>query len=367
MNIKKILFLFFSITSILGITFLLVTNNQLDNSTIKLTSETSKINIKDSRDSTVYINPINGVKYQEIEKPNFLQNVPLGIMVNNAVPARPQSGLNKADVIYEIVAEGGITRFLAVYLSELPEKVGPIRSAREYYITYIKELGDAMYMHIGYSPQAKEKIEQWNVKSLQNSPNSFYRDNGGNPDIATEHTAYGNALNLFNNGVNNNWNNLKEIRSWSFKNDYVKIDTLPIANYIEINFWYKGDYSGIFKYNKEENNYIRFSGFDENDMPIRLIDQLDKTEVKVKNLIVQFSEEFPIPNDDKNRLDYNLIGSGDALIFRDGRVEKAKWSKENLESRTIYYDLADNEIQFNRGKFWISIVPTRNVDQVIYN
>ena len=88
--------------------------------------------------------------------------------------------------------------------------------------------------------------------------------------------------------------------------------------------------------------------------------------VNVKNVVVQFAEEKPIENDDKNRLDYVLIGQGEALYFFDGKIQKGIWKKESLESRTKFYLENNQEVEFNRGKFWISVVPSRNKDLVVY-
>lgn len=97
-----------------------------------------------------------------------------------------------------------------------------------------------------------------------------------------------------------------------------------------------------------------------------MIDDLSKTEVRVKNVIVQFANEVPIPNDDKGRLDYELLGEGKALIFRNGIVIESKWKKDSLNNRTMFYDLNGKEIELNRGKIWVSVVPSRNENQVKY-
>ncbi len=84
-------------------------------------------------------------------------------------------------------------------------------------------------------------------------------------------------------------------------------------------------------------------------------------------MIVQFVRENSIAGDDKGRLDYELVGSGKATVFIDGKVVDATWSKASRDERTLFYDTNGREIEFNRGKFWIAIVPDRNADQVVYN
>ncbi len=96
------------------------------------------------------------------------------------------------------------------------------------------------------------------------------------------------------------------------------------------------------------------------------VDRETNEQIKVKNVIVQFATESNIAGDDKNRLEYELLGSGSGLVFMDGAVTKITWAKKDRDSRTFFYDENGNEIKFNRGKFWISIVPDRNLDQVKY-
>jgi len=315
------------------------------------------------------INDLTGEIYTESQAEDWKDERPIGFMVNNAIPARPQSGLIDADLVYEMVAEGGITRFLAFFLTNAPEKIGPIRSAREYYLVLVKELSDAMIMHIGWSPQALYAIENWPVRSLQRGGCEFregctWRDNSR--DVAIEHTAYVDGTVLRELGEELGWSGKGDITLWAFKDDSEKYSIKPEATDISIDFWYEGDYSAIFKYSSENNSYLRYMGYDENGDPITHLDAETEEQIEVKNLVVQYVAEAPIAGDAKNRLDYELIGSGSGLVFMDGKVIDATWSKEGRDDRTIFYDTDGNEIEFNRGKFWICIVPDRNTEQVVY-
>lgn len=311
-------------------------------------------------------NPLTGEYISMKDARDWYDIRPLAVMVNNHVDARPQSGLIYADLVYEIVAEGGITRLLPFYLSDVPEKIGPVRSTREYYLVLVKELGDAMLMHIGWSPQALEAIESWPVRSLGRGAATFWRDNPRN--VAVEHTAYVNGVDLVKRGLELGWEGTSEnFVVWKFKEDKENYVDVQSASEVSIDFWTKGDYSAVFKYNPEENNYLRFMGYDENDNPLPHNDQETNEQIKIKNLIVQFVEERPIPDDPKGRLDYVLVGSGQGLVFVDGKVIDVTWSKESRDARTMFYDLNGNEMEFNKGKFWISVVPNRNIDQVVYN
>lgn len=307
-------------------------------------------------------NPITGELYPENAIPPWITNRPLGVMVNNHPDARPQSALGSADLVYEMVAEGGITRFLAFYLTNTPEKIGPVRSIREYYLMIVKELGDAMIMHIGYSPQALAAIDSWPARSLFRGGATFWRDTSR--DVATEHTAYVNGVDLRKLGDSLGWEGTRTLTSWKFKND---TPTPTNGRNITIDFWYKGDFSAIWKYDPQTNTYLRFMGYDETDQPMVHVDALDGKQLYTNNLIVQFATESSVAGDDKGRLEYQLIGSGKAIVFIDGKATDATWSKAERDARTRFYDLNGKEVEFNRGKFWIEIVPDRNIDQVVYN
>lgn len=326
--------------------------------------------IKEKNEDTVQ-NPITGEIVPAKDAASWIQNRPIAVMINNHVDARPQSGLIYADLVYEVVAEGGITRYVAFFLDNIPEKVGPVRSTREYYLVLVKEIGDAMLMHEGWSPQALEAIETWPVRSLQRGGASAVANWRDNPrDVAVEHTLYTDLKKAFDYGEETlGWSGKKEITMWQFKDDAPAEErgNVGVEKPITIDFWYSGDYSSIWKYNPETNMYLRFVGYDVEGNPIPLMDQeqTDK-QVQVKDLIVQFATESSIEGDAKNRLEYELIGSNSALVFMDGNVIQATWAKDSRDGRTLFYDTDGNEIQFNRGKIWVSIVPDRNMEQVTY-
>ncbi len=311
-------------------------------------------------------NPITGELYSEKNTPPWINNRPLGVMINNHPDARPQSGLIDADLVYEMVAEGGITRYLGFFLSKTPEKIGPVRSIREYYLMLVKEMGDAEVMHIGFSPQALQAIESWPVRSLARAGATFWRDNPNN--VATEHTAYVNGVDLRAVGDKAGWGGIhEEFTSWLFKDNPTLYGTAKPATSISIDFWSKGDFSVNWKYDPATGYYQRFLGFDSAGNSIPHVDRETKQQLKAKNVIVQFAVETSIPNDEKHRLDYTLVGSGKAIIFIDGKAVDATWSKAGRDERTKFYDMNGKEIQFNRGNFWIDIVPDRNIDQVAFN
>ena len=365
-KVKKILLILFVVISVLfTLWVLLVKTGKFGKKVVNPLSE------KPIEENVVKVTAdLTGIQYPETEAGSWVNERPFGVMINNHIDARPQSGLVYADLVYEIVAEGGITRFLAFFHTITPEKIGPVRSTREYYLVLVKELSDAMVMHIGYSPQALVAIDTWPVRSLfrggcESYPGCAWRDNPRN--VAYEHTAYVNGVKLRELGLKLGWEGKGDIRMYTFKDNTDKYSTSSSASKISIDFWNKGDYSSIFEYNPQNNTYFKFTGYDASDNPIPHKDQETGQQVEVSNLIIQFATENSIAGDDKGRLDYQLVGSGKATVFIDGKVVDATWSKASRDERTLFYDTNGQEIEFNRGKFWIAIVPDRNVEQVVYN
>jgi hypothetical protein len=315
-------------------------------------------------------NPLTGIMYTEEESKDWKDLRPLGVMINNHPSARPQAGLVDAEFTYEIVAEGGITRFLAFYQSILPAKVGPVRSTREYYLVVAKEMGDAMLLHYGYSPQAGVDIDAWSVRSLQKGgieggycPNCLWRENPRN--VAIEHTLYANAKEVVKRGLELGWGGKAEnFYVWQFKDDAGSYSSMPKADKISYDFWYPGDFSAMWQYDASTNSYLRSMGFDSANKEIPHTDELTKQQINVKNLIVQFATENRIVGDEKNRLDYTLVGSGKGYAFMDGRVIEVTWSKAARDARTKYYDANGVELKFNRGKFWVAVLPDRNPESL---
>ena len=114
-------------------------------------NETNKAEENKERESEIEEKPKVEEKYENVYPLTGIKtNDPvdqriIGVMVNNHAKARPQTGLSQADIVFEILAEGPITRFLALFQSELPEEIGPVRSAREYYFELAEDYG-AIYL-----------------------------------------------------------------------------------------------------------------------------------------------------------------------------------------------------------------------------
>lgn len=331
--------------------------------------------------------PINGRMMTKAQKEKWVTRRPLGVAIENHVDARPQSGLSSADVVYEAIAEGGITRFLAMYYCQDAPFIGPVRSARVHFMTMLREYGEyPLYGHVGGANCDAEsgsgcangaKADALGlVRKLQwdsyNDLNQFgvpfpyyWRDYDRLPNRATEHTVYSSTTKLWDyaqtkrlltnvdeEGVS--WD--KTFESWKFAEE------TPLAgrgkiNKIQLGFStsFATDFSVIWTYNKEKGSYSRVNGGKPH------IDKNTGKPLDAKNIIVVFSKESPA-NDgyDGGHILYQLTGEGDALVFQNGNVIKATWEKEDPETRMKWYDEKGKEISIVRGKVFVEILPIGN-------
>jgi hypothetical protein len=331
--------------------------------------------------------PINGRMMTKAQKEKWVTRRPLGVAIENHVDARPQSGLSSADVVYEAIAEGGITRFLAMYYCQDATFIGPVRSARVHFMTMLREYGEyPLYGHVGGANCDAEsgsgcangaKADALGlVRKLQwdsyNDLNQFgvpfpyyWRDYDRLPNRATEHTVYSSTTKLWDyaktkrlltnvdeEGVS--WD--KTFESWKFTEE------APLAgrgkvNKIQFGFStsFATDFSVIWTYNKEKGSYSRVNGGKPH------VDKNTGKPLDAKNIIIVFSKESPA-NDgyDGGHILYQLTGEGDALVFQNGNVIKATWEKEDPETRMKWYDEKGKEISIVRGKVFVEILPIGN-------
>jgi len=322
--------------------------------------------------------PLNGKMFTKAERQIWEKRRPLTVMIENHADSRPQSGLSKADVVYEAVAEGGITRFLAAfYCGAVAEEVtiGPVRSARTYFMDFASEYGDfPLYAHVGGAnvpgpANALGQIGDYGWLAKGNDLNQFaigfpvyWRDYEriGHP-VATEHTMYSTTEKLWEvaakRGLNatdeegNKWD--AKFLQWKFK-DEEKLENSGDVNKIAFSFWANSpDYDVTWDYNKDSNQYLRSNG----GQPHNDLDT--NSQIQVKTVIIQFMKEKG-PIDAEKHMLYTTTGAGKALIFQDGKVIEGNWSKEKRQSRTEFTDNSGREISLDRGQIWIEIVPVGN-------
>lgn len=311
--------------------------------------------------------PLNGSKHTKKAADFWSKRRPLSVMVENHTEARPQSGLSSADVVYEAVAEGGITRFMALFYCNLSDvQVGPVRSARTYFLDWLGEY-DALYAHVGGAntpgpADALGQIIKYGVKDLNQFSIGFpvfWRDYQRlGHSVATEHTMYSTTAKLWNVGAKRGFTATdsagikweKNFVPWKFKDDKAGGGA---AN-IKVNFWEsQGGYDVTWIYDPATNSYKRQNGGSPH------MDLDNNSQLNPKVVVIQFEREANA-NDGypgNVHLLYGTTGSGKALFFQDGGVVEGKWIKASRLARSKYVDASGKEIEFNRGQIWIQTVP----------
>ncbi len=310
--------------------------------------DTQTVTVTDTGDKLVR-RAIDGVPVTKGEEDPY----PVAVMVENLTVARPQSGLASANLVYEALAEGGITRFMLIFAGKTPATVGPVRSARPYFVDWALEY-NALYAHAGGSPQALADITNYDVFDLNQFYNSqyFYRDHSRN--VASEHTLYTTGENLIFA--------LRDLDApaegtydrWMFKDDAPTAERPIEEKTISIDYS-SFSYSVEYRYDGEQNDYVRYMAGD-------IHADADGTTIRPKNVVVQ---KVVTSLADAERLNMETIGEGDAIVFRDGKAIEGTWKKEKRGDRTMFYDQAGGEIDFNAGQTWIEVVPTDR--DVTYN
>jgi len=321
-------------------------------SQIKLSQLNNKISAPLKQPQISCRQRLNGQPCQTI-KTNLY---PVAVIIDNQFEAWPNYGLSQAKIVYETLVEGGVTRLLAFYTPDLNaqptaaiEKIGPIRSARPYFVTIAKEY-EALLAHAGGSPQALDLIEKLKVHNLEEiawwGPDYFWRVYSRQ----APHNLFTSSKKLAQAAID--WE-LKDktptYRNWQFTPQLVKTN-YPIAQKIKIYFSDNPLYNIQYKYNTSTQTYLRYQ-----DKKIQ-IDALNKQLIQPKNIVIQFVPPEKIL-DSTGRLKIDLIGHGPALLFRDGIKINGQWKKLKQTSRTIFYDEQNKAIKFKPGLIWIEIVP----------
>lgn len=268
----------------------------------------------------------------------------VAIMLDNHFEARPQFGLSEAVVVYEAPVEGSFTRFLTIFeRDKVVDKIGPVRSARSYFLDWQQEYGNPLYMHCGGSPEALDRIKKENIFAA----NEFYwgkyywRDNN-----------FKNPYNLFTNS--GNWENLliendknnfgdKNWSGWIFNSE---ITTGTSASSFIVD--YGAGYKVEWKFNSAINRYSRY---------LQNKQQFDANgeELLFDNIIVQYVNVAVI--DEVGRKKIDTVGTGSVRIFRDGSIISGYWKKDSISERTRFFTENNEEISLKPGNTWVQVVP----------
>jgi hypothetical protein len=328
--------------------------------------------------------PLNGGKYTVPERESWSTRRPLAVMIENSQEARPQSGLSKADIVFEAVAEGGITRFMAMYYCDAQKEdvlLAPIRSARVYYILLASGFNRPMYVHVG-GANAESTPETNALAQLGsfgwNSQNDINQFSVGFPtfsrsynrlpgkEVATEHTMVTTTEKLWAVATKRGWTNMSPetvvnkktvpgtdwqagYDGWTFVDGTSKASQQTVS----YDFWNLAGFGVTWNYDATTNTYIRSNGGQVQT------DLNNGAQLAFSNVVVLFVRERGPLNEEKHLL-YDLISKGDGFLYADGVAKELKWSKASREAELIFTDTAGKNLELTRGKVWVSIVPDGN-------
>ena len=284
------------------------------------------------------IYPLTGLRSDEKEGHRAF-----AVMINNHPAARPQSGLQQADIVYEVLSEGNITRFLAIYQSNQPAAIGPVRSAREYYVD-LSTGYDAVFISHGWSPQAKETLENGKLDYL----NGLFYDGTlfWRADFRkAPHNSYISAENIKEGAELNRIDLQKQPKQLPFADtkEAPKGDSglEAIVRYDQTDVW-----NSEYKYDKQTEKYLRYSNNEQTK-------DLETGEaIAVNNLFIAEMKHQTI--DDYGRRAIDLTSGGKGILLQKGVSRQVEW--RNIDGRILPY-LNGEPIGFVPGKTWINIVP----------
>ena len=275
---------------------------------------------------------------------------PFAVMINNVDKARRlQSGLQDAYIIYEMIVEGGITRYMALFIDQNTERIGSIRSARHYYLDYALE-NDAIYVHHGNSPQALSDFGRLGVTRIEVSESKTgWRDRSLN--VSSEHTLF-TSIEKLNNGLSGKRleRNKDLLLKYSINSlDLASVPESKIANKVSIN--YSNNTTSSYEYDPEAKVYKRFVNNQEHK------DYVTGKQYTFKNIITYQVSNYTIAGDEKGRQTLNNIGSGSGYYISEGYAIPINWSKTSRGAQTKYTLQDGTNLVVNDGNTFIQIQP----------
>lgn len=316
-----------------------------------------------------FTDPLTGLA----SKKDISKRRPVSIMVNNIGVSLPQEGVSQAGILYECLAEGGITRLMMITTDyDDLKKVGSVRSARDYYIDYADGY-DCIFVHAGGSTYAYDtfyargtnRIDGVNGPAyLYSGTETFIRDPERLKKFATEHTLV----------VRSGAGLKKAIEYYSYRTekkagyetpmkfiDFQKtVELEKKASHVKV---VMSNYQTVdFVYNEKSGEYLRYQYNGQ-----KHIDGSTDKQLSFKNVVLLFTYTAAIPGDDKARIDIGTTGSGSGWYITEGTYQKITWKKESSGAVLKYYFEDGSEVVFNRGKTMINVVPSYNESAVTFD
>ena len=269
---------------------------------------------------------------------------PFAVMINNISVARPlQSGLQDAYLMYEIIVEGGISRYLALFMDH--------STARHYFLDYALE-NDAIYVHHGQSPQAQSDFSKLGIERVVvDNSKTGWRDTSLN--VSSEHTLFTNIEKL-NKGTNKFRKERNKNYLLNYSADEIDMSSLEGSSSAnKISLVYSSGTKVYYEYDESNKYYLRSTEIGPH------IDYVTKQQYHFKNIIAYQVDNYTINDgENKGRQDIKNIGSGSGYYFSDGYMLPIKWKKDSRSSQTKYTYEDGTELKVNDGNTFIQIVPS---------
>lgn len=263
----------------------------------------------------------------------------VGVMIENSPDARPQAGLKDAGVVFEAIAEGGITRFLALYQETKPDYIGPVRSVRPYYVDWLQGF-DAAVAHVGGSGEALAKIRNEGVRDLDQMANAGVFQRVRNR--YAPHNMYSNVAALADLSRQKGWNT-SQFTGFTRKTEAPSSALTAAAIDVTISGRL---YNIHYDYDAATNTYKRVMAGKPH------IDERSKAQISPKAVVIMIVP-YSIHADGLHSV-YQTIGSGKVFIFQDGIAAEGTWEKTSAKSQITFKDTAGKSIQLNPGQTWVT-------------
>jgi hypothetical protein len=276
---------------------------------------------------------------------------PIAVMVDDLSPARPQSGFSAASVVWQAPAEGGIPRYMMIFNENVPKSVGPIRSARQYFIAWAAEWG-AVYVHVGGSPQALATLASKGHGQYVYNADGFRYEGHYLFRIKTRlapHNEYSDASHLRGlvKAVGAKDKPIEPV--WTFGPD-APSSVRPVGGTIDVSFFANHIH---YAYDRVSNTYRRSVTGEK-----KQVDAATGTPVAPKNVVAIVMHFGPL-NDghpQKKRLEADFVGSGRAWVSTNGVTSRATWRKASVTAPTLLFDSAGEPIRLTAGQTFVQVV-----------
>ncbi len=300
-------------------------------------------------------NPLTGAELQDNETAVAR---PVAIMINNAKEALPQKGLSSAQVIYETVTEGGITRLMALYPSvESVGTAGPVRSARDQFVEFVLP-ANAVYVNIGASRYANDMLTNYNYQNVDGvylGELAFYIDEEREAILAPEHCWF-TTSELITQGMEKNLIDVNGNVYPVFNFNLDENEPLAGESATKIEYSYSAYAPVSFTYDETTNKYLK-TAFGSPHIDAETNEQLSFDNLFVLYASIGYKEDLVVP-------DYNLT-QGEGYYFNGGEYIKVTYSKEEPRSPLVIMDENGEEIKINVGESYVGIVDILKKDEII--